>query len=184
MLYVKMPKERVGVLIGEDGKVKHQIESLCKVRLEVDSGNGDVTVIPTDEGAKDGLVGLNARDIVKAMACGFSPDRAMRLAGEDMYLEVFDIRDFAGKDRKHVSRVKARIIGTNGKTRTTIEDFSGAEISIYGNTIAIIGDMLSMDAARGAVEMLLEGSEHSAVYRFLEGKRRYMKFREMSMEAP
>jgi ribosomal RNA assembly protein len=182
MLYVKMPKERVGVLIGEDGRVKHQIEKSCKVKLEVDSASGDVTVIPTEEGAKDGLVGLNARDIVKAIARGFSPERALRLVGEDMYLEVIDIRDFTGKDPKHISRVRARIIGTEGKTRTTIEDFSGAELSIYGNTVAIIGDILSMDAAKRAVEMLLEGSEHSAVYKFLENKRRYLRYREMAME--
>ena len=106
----------------------------------------------------------------------------MRLVGEDMYLEVVDIRDFAGKDRKHVARVRARLIGTDGKTRNTIEEFSGAELSIYGNTVAIIGDILSMDAAKRAVEMLLEGSEHSAVYKFLENKRRYLKFREMAME--
>ena len=182
MLYVKMPKERVGVLIGEDGKVKRQIEKYCKVKLEVDSESGDVTVIPTEAGSKEGLVGMNARDIVKAIARGFSPERAMRLVGEDMYLEVVDIRDFTGKDRKHVARVRARLIGTDGKTRNTIEEFSGAELSIYGNTVAIIGDILSMDAAKRAVEMLLEGSEHSAVYKFLENKRRYLKFREMAME--
>ena len=182
MLYVKMPKERVGVLIGEDGKVKRQIEKACVVTLKVDSESGDVTVIPKEEGLKDGLVGLNARDIVKAIARGFSPDRAMRLVAEDMYFDVIDIRDFTGKDQKHVSRVRARLIGTNGKTRNTIEEYSGAELSIYGNTVAIIGDILSLDAAKRAVEMLLEGSEHSAVYKFLENKRRYLKFREMAME--
>lgn len=182
MLYVKIPKDRAGALIGPDGTVKRQIEKSCMVKLKIDSDSGDVTVIPTEEGAKEGLVGLNARDIVKAIARGFSPERAMRLVSEDVYLEVIDIRDFAGKERKHVSRVRARLIGTDGKTRNTIEEFSEAEMSIYGNTVAIIGDILSMDAAKRAVEMLLEGSEHSAVYRFLENKRRYLKYREMVME--
>ncbi len=182
MLYVKIPKERVGVLVGPDGSVKRQIEKACMVELKVDSDSGDVTVIPTEAGAKDGLFGLNARDIVKAIARGFSPERAMRLVSEDMYFEVIDIRDYTGKDRKHVARVRARLIGTDGKTRNTIEEFSGAELSIYGNTVAIIADLLSMDAAKRAVEMLLEGSEHSVVYRFLENKRRYLKYREMAME--
>ncbi|MFO7619334.1 MAG: KH domain-containing protein [Thermoplasmata archaeon] len=182
MLYVKIPKDRVGVLVGPNGEVKHQIEKSCMVELKIDSSSGDVTVIPTEEGSKDGLVGLSARDIVKAIARGFSPERAMKLVSEDMFLEVIDIRDFAGKDRKHIARVRARLIGTDGKTRNTIEEFSGAELSIYGNTVAIIADLLSMDAAKRAVEMLLEGSEHSAVYRFLENKRRYLKYREMAME--
>jgi ribosomal RNA assembly protein len=182
MLYVKIPKERVAVLIGPDGEVKRQIEKACKVTLKIDSESGDVTVIPKEEGARDGMVGLNARDIVKAIARGFSPDRAMKLVADDMYLEVMDIRDFAGKNPKHVSRLRARLIGTNGKTRKVIEDFSGAELEIHGNTVSIIADYLSMDAAKTAVEMLLEGSEHSAVYRFLERKRQYLKYREMAME--
>jgi ribosomal RNA assembly protein len=182
MLYVKIPKDRVGALVGPDGQVKRQIEKACMVKLKIDSESGDVTVIPTEEGSKDGMVGLNARDIVKAIARGFSPERAMRLVSEDMFLEVIDIRDFAGKDRKHIARVRARLIGTGGKTRNTIEEFSGAELEIYGNTVAIIADLLSMDAAKRAVEMLLEGSEHSAVYHFLEGKKRYLRYREMAME--
>jgi ribosomal RNA assembly protein len=182
MLYVKMSKERLGVLIGSKGRIKRQIEKACSVTLKIDSESGDVTVIPKESVSKEGLVGLNARDIVHAIARGFSPERAMRLVEEDMYLEVIDIRDFTGKDQKHVSRVKARLIGTEEKTRNAIEEFSGADLCIYENTVAIIGDILSMDAAKRAVEMLLEGSEHSAVYKFLEGKRRYLKFREMAME--
>ena len=181
MLYVKIPKERVGVLIGPDGKVKTQIERSCGVKLEIDSKIGEVTVIPKAKEVQKGHVGLAARDIVQAIASGFSPDRAMQLANEDMYFSIVDIRDFAGKERKHVARIRARLIGTNGKTRRIIEDLSESELSIYGNTVAIIGDLMSMDASRRAVEMLLEGSEHSAVYRFLETKHREMRFMEMSM---
>lgn len=182
MLYVKIPKERMGALIGPDGQVKTQIEHSCGVTLEIDSKTGDVTIIPKPEEVEKGHVGLNARDIVKAIARGFSPERAMRLVSEDMYLSVIDIRDYAGKDRKHVVRVRGRLIGTNGKTRRIIEELAEAELSVYGNTVAIIGDLMSMDIAQRAVEMLLEGSEHAAVYRFLENRRRDLRFAEMSMQ--
>ena len=182
MLYVKIPKDRVGALLGPNGKVKTQIEHSCGVTLKVDTKLGDVTIIPKTEAIEQGLVGLAARDIVKAIARGFSPEKAMRLTNEDMYLSIVDIRDFAGKERKHVHRIRARIIGTDGKTRRIIEDLSESDLSIYGNTVAIIGDLMSMDASKRAVEMILEGSEHAAVYRFLETKHRQMRFREMSME--
>ena len=77
--------------------------------------------------------------------------------------------------------MRARIIGTDGKTRRLIEDLSGAEMVIYGNTVGLIGDIMELNAAKRAAEMVLEGSEHAAVYKFLEGKRREMKFMEMSM---
>lgn len=181
MLYVKIPRERIGVLIGPDGRVKTQIEQGCGVKLEIDSKAGDVTIIPREEEILKGHVGLEARDIVKAIARGFSPEKAMRLVNEDMYLSVVDIRDFAGKSRKHVQRIRGRLIGTNGKTRRIIEELSESEMSVYGNTVAIIGDLMSMDAAKRAVEMILEGSEHAAVYRFLEARHREMRFMEMSM---
>ena len=106
----------------------------------------------------------------------------MRLAEEDNFLELIDIRDYSGKTQKHVMRIRGRLIGKDGKTRRIIEEMSGAEMCIYGNTVGLIGDVYSLDAAKRASEMVLEGSEHSAVYRFLENKRREMRFMEMSMQ--
>jgi ribosomal RNA assembly protein len=182
MLFVKVPKERVGVLIGLEGKTKALIEESTGVTLQIDSAEGDVTIIPREDAKAEGLVGLAARDIVKAIARGFSPDRALALRDEDMYLTMMDIRDYVGKSQKHIKRVRGRLIGTNGKTRRIIEELSGAEMSVYGNSIALIGDLDSTDVSKRAVEMILEGSEHAAVYRFLEGQRRVMRFREMAME--
>jgi ribosomal RNA assembly protein len=48
-------------------------------------------------------------------------------------------------------------------------------VSIYGNTVAIIGDSLQIDVARRALDMLLSGSEHAAVYHFMEKRRARLK---------
>ncbi len=53
-----------------------------------------------------------------------------------------------------------------------IEELTGVNVSIYGNTIGVIGYSLEMGIAVRAIEMLLEGSEHAAVYSFLEKRRR------------
>lgn len=182
MLFVRIPGERVGVLIGPEGKTKKMIEESTGVTLQIDSEMGEVTIIPKEEEVVKGHVGLAARDIVKAIARGFSPERAMALKNDDMYFTLIDIRDYIGKNQKHVKRIRGRLIGTNGKTRRIIEELSGAEMSVYGNTVGLIGDLLSMDASKRAVEMILEGSEHKAVYKFLEGQRREMKYLEMSMQ--
>ena len=42
---VKIPKERIGVLIGKGGKVKQQIEERCGVKIEIDSETGDTMII-------------------------------------------------------------------------------------------------------------------------------------------
>lgn len=173
MQFIKLSKERVGVLIGKNGKTKLEIEERTGVALDVDSETGDVTVDP--EPAKDPVLALKVMDIVKAIGRGFSPERAFRLFEENVYLRGFDIRDYVGKSSKHVRRLRARLIGSKGKTRRIIEELTNTEISIMGNTVYVIGTLESLGIAETAVDMILKGSEHATVYNFLEYKRRGLK---------
>ncbi len=75
--------------------------------------------------------------------------------------------------------MKGRIIGKEGKMRKFIEDVLNVNISVYGKTVAIIGDAESVAVAREAIEMLVEGAQHSTVQRFLERKRREIKMRSL-----
>jgi ribosomal RNA assembly protein len=163
----------VGVIIGPGGATVKQLERMTGIPIRIESDPGEVWI--DDTNPKDPLMPLKVEDIVKAMARGFSPDHAFKLISEDMYLHVFDIHDYVGKDRDDVRRVSARIIGSEGKTRRLIEELSGALMSVYGHTVSIIGDLDSMGVAKKACDMILSGSEHSAVYGFLEGQRRKQK---------
>ena len=99
----------------------------------------------------------------------------MRLFSDDAYFELLDMHDFVGKHKGHVRRVASRIIGSEGKTRRIIEDQTGAELAVYGHTVALIADIETLGDVKHAVEMLLRGAEHASVYRFLERKRREAK---------
>jgi ribosomal RNA assembly protein len=170
---VKVPKERIGVLIGREGEVKAKVEKLTGVRIIVDSEEGDVTVDYSK--AKDPSAVLSVMDFVVAIGRGFSPEKAMMVLDDDWYLSVVDIREYVGKKPEHVARMRARVIGTKGKTRRLFEELTGAYMSVYGNTVALIGDTFQLDIARRALDMLLSGSEHAAVYKFLESKRLEIK---------
>jgi len=174
---VKIPAERVGVLIGHGGETKEKIEKLSGVRLNIDSEEGDVEIDYTH--SEDPSMAIAVRNIVAAIGRGFAPEKAMKLIEEDCILEVMDIRDYVGKKVEHVVRMRARIIGTRGKTRQIFEELTGAHISVYGNTVAIIGDGLQVDIARRGMDMLLCGSEHATVYHFLEGMRAKIKIDRM-----
>ena len=166
MRYVRIPKERVGVLIGKDGETKKAIERISNMNLEIDSEEGDVSF--NELTAKDPLVPLKVVDIIRAIGRGFSPEHAFRLFAEDTELYIFDIYDYVSKKESHLMRVKARVIGRNGKTKRVIEGLTGGILSVYGHTVAVIADFESMDIAKKAIDMLLSGSEHPTVYRFLE----------------
>jgi len=42
---IRIPEDRVGVLIGKSGKIKSKIEDACSVKLDIDSKNGEVQVL-------------------------------------------------------------------------------------------------------------------------------------------
>ncbi|MCK4367238.1 MAG: RNA-processing protein [Thermoplasmata archaeon] len=180
MLYVKIPMRRVGVLIGENGETKKKLEDATGVKVVIDSENGEVTI--DEKQAEDPSNALTVQDIVKAIGRGFSEERAFRLLEDDIFLRMFDVRDFAGKNPKRVRQVRARLIGTGGKTRRLVEELTGVDVSIYGNTVGLIGDIVQLGVAEKAVEMLLEGSKHAAVYRFMEGSRASLRMAELGFD--
>jgi len=146
------------------GEVKQEIERRTGTQLTLDSETGEVRIEP----GEDPLGALKAREVIHAIARGFSSERAFRLFQDDQLLEVIDIRDFAGSSERALVRLKGRAIGERGKTRQILEETTGAHVSIYGKTIAIIGTAEQLAVARGAIQILLEGAKHSSVYRFLE----------------
>jgi len=180
MLYVKIPMRRVGVLIGENGETKKKLEDATGVKIVIDSEKGEVTI--DEEQAEDPSNALTVQDIVKAIGRGFSEERAFRLLEDDIFLRMFDVRDFAGKNPKRVRQVRGRLIGTGGKTRRLVEELTGVDVSIYGNTVGLIGDIVQLGVAEKAVEMLLEGSKHAAVYRFMEGSRASLRIAELGFD--
>ena len=171
-MHFRLPKERIGVAIGPHGKIKREIEQRTGTKLVLNSETGEVVI----ESVRDDPLGaLRARDILNAIARGFSSERAFHLFDEDKYIEVIDITDFTGRSDKALIRFKGRIIGEAGKTRRIIEETTGVDMSVYGKTVALIGDPEQLAVAREAIRMLLEGAPHSAVYGFLERKRREAK---------
>jgi ribosomal RNA assembly protein len=165
-LFVRIPEDRIGVVIGPGGATKRHIELRTKSHLMIDPSDGAVSVEAPDEA--DPLGVMQARDVVLAIGRGFSPERAERLFKPDTYLGVIDIKRVTGRREKaQMWRIRSRLIGSDGKARHRVEELSGCSMSIYGNTVALIGQEAQLERATRAVEMLLRGSEHSVVFHML-----------------
>lgn len=176
---IKVPRERIGVLIGKSGRVKQDIEKRCGVAIEVDSENGDALI--TGDRPVEQMEIFKAVEIVSAIARGFSPQRAMRLMDEEEILQQIDLRDYVGRSPSALERIKGRIIGEAGKSRRTIEDLSGAYISVYGHTVGLIGKFHEVRLATDAIDMLAKGSMHKSVYNMLQEARRQEKMDRMRL---
>ncbi|NOZ82102.1 MAG: RNA-processing protein [Candidatus Micrarchaeota archaeon] len=146
-----VPEERVKILRMSIPEIEKATET--KIRI---SGN-EVFI----EG--EGLGLFTAERILKAISRGFEPERAMKLLEEGNELEIIKI---PAKDSGLV-RIRSRIIGTRGRAKRKIEETTGCMLAIYGKTVSIIGKYPDIEKAKKAVEMLIRGSPHPRVYRFL-----------------
>jgi len=166
MKYLKIPMDRVGVLIGHKGQTKKELEDKCDIKLNIDSKQGEVVISEDEE--NDPLSLIKVENIIKAIGRGFSPENAFMLLDDESDFFSFDLHDYVGKKEAHVRRLKSRVIGKEGKTRKVLEDLTESKISIYGHTVSIISDMMKMNILKKAVDMLLTGSKQATVYRFVE----------------
>jgi ribosomal RNA assembly protein len=179
-MFVKIPKERVGILVGPEGKTKKYIEEKLQVKLDIDK-EGSVTVI-LSENCTDPSLLLRAKDIVTAIGRGFPPETAFRLIrNEDDIFDMIDLRLIFGRSDSDMKRIKGRIIGTEGKTRKLIEELTEADVVVYGHTIGIIGSFTEADAARNALQMIIDGCEHHTMYNYLQKKRTELKKEKMKL---
>lgn len=177
--FVKIPKERIGVLIGPNGSVRQLIERRLSVKLQIDSNSGDVTIV-LSKAVNDPSYLFKAKDVVMAIGRGFSPEHTFRLIDENI-LGIIDLRDIFGRSKSDITRIKGRIIGKEGKTRRIIEEMTGARVSVYGHTVSIIGNIEQVEVARQAIKLLIKGSQHKTVYRFLQRKRHELKMRSLEL---
>ncbi|MFX0107043.1 MAG: pre-rRNA-processing protein PNO1 [Candidatus Hodarchaeota archaeon] len=169
---VRVPSDRVGVIVGRDGRVRQRVEKLTNTKIDIDS-EGVVTITSPEE-SSDPVLAWKARDIIRAMARGFSPKNALTLIDEDARLIIISLREVVGSSASQLKRVAGRIIGENGRTRRVIEQITECKISIYGRTVGIIGYDPGLDYARKAIDMLIQGAPHGAVYSMLERAKRHM----------
>jgi ribosomal RNA assembly protein len=173
MYELKVPLDRVAVLIGPKGETKRELEGRTKTKITVDSKEGDIFI-----NGEDPILLFSAREVIKAVGRGFNPETAMLLLKQDYGFELILIDDFI-KNRNQHMRIKGRVIGKDGSSRRTIEELTETYICVYGKTIGVIGQSDRLAIARKAVESLLTGSPHASVYKWLEKKRRDLKISEL-----
>ena len=152
MRSIRIPADRVGTLIGKKGEIKKTLQDISGIKIDINTEEGEI-VLHDDVELEDPLKALQLMDVVKAVGRGFNPDKAMRLFEDDEYLEVVDLKEFIGE--------------------------TGVDMVIYGNTVGLIGNSISLPVAKHAVELILQGSEHATVYHYLESQRPRLRIAEM-----
>ncbi|NDF33319.1 MAG: hypothetical protein EB157_02000 [Euryarchaeota archaeon] len=109
-------------------------------------------------------------------------DRAVKLLDDEVFLRMYDIREWVGRQPNQTRRMRSRLIGRNGRIRSLIEEMSQTEMAIYGSTVLVIGDEDGIALATPAIESILNGAEHGTVLHGLEQDRKRMRIQSRSLE--
>ena len=159
MEIIKIPADRVSNLVGNNGETKRTIETKCNIKLNIAS-DGEVEI----DGETADI--FFAKDVVKAIGRGFPAHEALKILAEDFHFFLIDLDEHVKSD-KAIIRIKGRIIGENGTMKTEIEAATDSYLSVYGDTVGIISKIDSMEYAKEAVFMLIEGAQHASVFAYL-----------------
>lgn len=114
----------------------------------------------------EGIDEFEAKIVLDAINFGFSAKKALILKDQDMSFKILNIKKFTRPNRLEDAR--ARLIGTEGKTKRTIEQVASCDLVINGNEVGIIAPAISIENTITALTNLIRGSKTANVYSFLE----------------
>lgn len=168
---VRVPNSRIGVIIGPKGSTKQELEELSSCDIDIDSETGEVAIMPRED-QQDPITIMKVGEVIKAIGRGFTPQQAQKLFADSIYLEIISLRQIVGTSNKALSRVRSRLIGSQGKTRKTIEEYTTTSVVIAGSTVSIIGKYINMIDAKEAIMRIINGANQSSVYAWLEERKK------------
>ena len=89
----RIPKDRIGVLIGKGGETRKLIEKASGGSLQIDSQSGEVN-IKWDSETVDPIIRMKMPDLIMSIGRGLAPKRALQLLNDDIFLRMYDIREW------------------------------------------------------------------------------------------
>lgn len=153
--------ESIGKVLSE----RNNLEKELKVKITNKGNVIQVNGQPEDE--------YLAIQVIEAMTLGFSSTKALLLAQEDFIFEKILIKNLT--HRHDLERIRGRIIGTNGRTKRTIESLGNCNISVHDNTVGIIGFADEIETTITALKSLIKGKKQTKTYSYLEEARSKFK---------
>jgi ribosomal RNA assembly protein len=149
-------------------KATPSIENKVKVKISFGKDRVNVDGKELDE--------YMVSQIIRAVDFGFDVEDALLLLNSDFVLEFIDVKSHTR--RKNLKDVRARLIGTNGKAKKTIENLTGAVVVISENTVGVIVDATHLDTTIQGIECLIQGSKHGNVFSYIEKNNSSRRLRE------
>ncbi|HRZ85219.1 MAG TPA: hypothetical protein P5277_00385 [Candidatus Paceibacterota bacterium] len=140
---------------------KNELEKKLNIKISLKNQELSIFGSESDE--------FFAERVIQALDFPFTIDDALLLKDENYMFEIINIKDYT--HRKDMTTIKARIIGTKGKTVDLLEELSNSIITIKDNNVAVIAEADDIKAAVQSIISLIRGSKQGNVYQYLEKAR-------------
>ncbi len=139
-------------------KARKKLEK--ELNVKITNRGKEVTIKGTSENE------YTAEKVIDALNFGFPFSTSMLIKQEGFIFEIINIKDHT--KRKDLKRIRARIIGTKGKTLQTLYQLTKCHFELKDNYIGIIGNPEYIENAQEAIILIIKGSKQSNVYSHLE----------------
>ncbi len=149
------------IIVDNSSKItenKTKLEKMLNLKI-IPKGNE----IIIEGNAEDEYIG---EMIIDALNFGFPLSSAFLIKTEDFMFETLSIKNYT--HRKDLDRIRARIIGSSGRTFRTLSELTECFFQIKNNEVGIIGSPELIKNAHDAVVSIIQGSKQANVYAFLE----------------
>lgn len=139
-------------------KNKSRLEKYLNVKISVKGQEVTINGKPENE--------YIAEKVLEALDFGFPLSVALLIKQHDYLFEALNIKDLT--KRKDLGRVRARIIGKNGKALRTLSNLTECYFELKDNSVGIIGHPENIKTAQEGISSLIRGAKHGNVYSYLE----------------
>lgn len=137
---------------------KKKLENDLDVKITKKSGEIYIEGAPEDE--------YFARQVIEAINFGFPISISIMIKTENLTFDRINIKEHTKS--KNLERIRARLIGKNGRTLKTLTELTDCHFEIKDNDVGIIGDPERIKNAHDAVVHLITGAKQANVYAYLE----------------
>ncbi len=139
-------------------KNKKRLEKILNIKITNRGKEVNISGKPEAEYA--------AEKVIDALNFGFPFSTAVFIKENDFIFEIISIKDYT--KRHDLERIRARIIGKQGKTLKTLSNLSQCHFEIKDNSVGIIGSPECIKNAQESIISIIKGSKQTNVYSHLE----------------
>lgn len=159
--------------IKKNESILREAESSTSSQVIIDERN----MVALIQGKEEKSDVLKIRDFIIALDNCVDEYTALDIIKRDYMLYLIDLRNIFSKD--DVRRVLARVIGEGGKIKSRISEITGCSIIINEPNIILIGGYEDVEYAKQAIQIIVDGSPYTKLFKYLEKVRREKELKEI-----